>query len=98
MTTDRIIIESGHDVAWIGAYVEEVVSVLLQRSLREIDSDVDMVDLRKVRHAISALQDACDMIVMDAEREHAAERDELDADQWAYNGMAWTDFVEIRGI
>lgn len=96
MTTDRIIIESGHDVAWIGAYVEEVVSVLLQRSLREIDSDVDMVDLRKVRHAISALQDACDTVVMDAERE--ADSEDYSDDPWAYNGVTWSDFVEIRGI
>lgn len=96
MTTDKIIIERGHDVAWIGAYVEEVVSVLLQRSLWECDSDVDKVDLRKVRHAISALQDACDTVVMDAERE--ADSEDYPDDPWAYNGVAWTDFVETRGI
>lgn len=97
--TETIRIESGHDVAWIGEYVEEVVHALLSVSLEALERTPADMDLYAVRAAIGALQDACDEVVMAAERDRETELWELEQyadDPYLYNGVSRSDFVEVR--
>lgn len=92
-------IENGHDVPYVGDYVEEVVVELLRRSLEASCREPQDMDLSGVRAAIGALQDACDEVVMAAERDRADELWELEqyaSDPYLYNGVSRSDFVEVR--
>lgn len=92
-------IEDNHDAAWIGDYAEEVALELLRRSLVEFERVPTDMDLHNVRAALSALQDACDDVVMAAERDRECELWELEQyadDPYLYNGVSRSDFVEVR--
>lgn len=92
-------IDDRHDAAWIADYAEEVALELLQRSLVAFEREPRDMDLFEVRAALSALQDACDDVVMAAERDRECELWELEQyadDPYLYNGVSRSDFVEVR--
>lgn len=93
---ETIIIESGHDVAYVADYVADVVYTLLGASLGAVGRVPADVDTTVIREAIGRLQDACDDVVIAAEREHDAEvweREQYERDPYLYNGVRRSDFM-----
>lgn len=89
-------IEDSHDSVYVDYYVDELVDILLTRSLKELNSNTDAVDTYAVRMAIGALQTAVDDVVIKAKRDYEEEQAEAEAyqrDPYRYNGVRRSDFM-----